>query len=84
LNKPFGGKNASELNKHECDSEMLEIAKRASNVMHRNVAGVDLIQDKMTKKWYVLEVNYNPEVLGGLSPTKKAEGLAKFLESKSN
>ena len=81
LNKPNGGVNAIELNEGDCDAMVIKLAKDAARIMRRDVAGVDLIQDKKTKKWYVLEVNYNPEVLGGINTFKKANGLAHFLET---
>lgn len=80
LNKPHGGINASELSAEDFSSEALSLARKAAMVMGRSVAGVDLIQDKTTQKWYVLEVNNNPEIIGGINNSKKIEGLALLLE----
>ena len=80
LNKPQGGMNAIELNKEDCVDGQIALAQRSSLAMARDVSGVDLIQDIMTKKWYVLEVNYNPEMVGGVDSVKKAESMAKFLK----
>ena len=77
----MGGTNAVELDEAECSSEFLVLAHKAALAMRRSVVGVDLIQDKNTQKWYVLEANNNPEIIGGINPTKKIEGLANFLES---
>lgn len=82
LNKPFGGTNASEISKTECGSDVISIARKSAFAMRRTVAGIDLIQDILTKKWYVLEVNYNPETIGGYNPSGKAKALAKLLERK--
>ena len=38
-----------------------EIAKKASKVMGFDVSGVDLIKDKNSDNWYILEVNAAPQ-----------------------
>lgn len=83
LNKPHGGANAYELTTDEYSSDVVVLARKAALAMRRNVVGIDLIQDITTKKWYVLEANNNPEVVGGINASKKAEGLARLLESKN-
>jgi D-alanine-D-alanine ligase-like ATP-grasp enzyme len=82
LNKPSGSPNAQHLQVDECDSEMIAIACRAAMAMRRNVAGVDILQDKVTKKWYVIEVNNNPDMTRGLSQEHKQQALAAYLKKK--
>lgn len=81
LNKPHGGLNAVELDVDDYDSEVVSLARKASLAMKRNIVGVDLIQDKNTQKWYVLEANNNPDIVNGVDVSQKIEGLAKLLES---
>lgn len=81
LNKPHGGANAEELPESEWDSEAVALARKAALSLGREVAGVDLIEEKSTGKWYVLEVNYNPEVVSGKYAQARAKALAKFLEA---
>jgi len=81
LNKPYGGANAVELSVKEYDSLAIKLARKASLVTRRSIVGVDLIQDKISNKWYVLEANYNPEVVRGIDIPKRAKGLTRFLES---
>lgn len=83
LNKPRGGSNAIELNPSDYSADVVSLAQKAAIAMQRDVVGVDLIQDKNTQKWYVLEVNSNPEVVKGINVPARAKGLAELLESKN-
>jgi glutathione synthase/RimK-type ligase-like ATP-grasp enzyme len=80
LNKPHGSANASELLPGEYGANVVALARRAALAMQRNIAGVDLIQDKNSQKWYVLEANNNPETIKGINVSKKISGLANFLQ----
>lgn len=41
--------------------EQLTLAKRAHDCLNFYISGVDLVQNKETKEWYVLEVNSAPQ-----------------------
>jgi glutathione synthase/RimK-type ligase-like ATP-grasp enzyme len=79
LNKPHGSSNARELKSSEYSADVIALARKAALALDRTIAGVDLIQDKVTKKWYVLEANYNPEITSGVNIAKKAKAVAKLL-----
>jgi glutathione synthase/RimK-type ligase-like ATP-grasp enzyme len=79
LNKPHGSSNATLLSPEEYSADVISLARRATLALDRTIAGVDLIQDKVTKKWYVLEANYNPEITSGVSVTSKAKAVASLL-----
>lgn len=79
LNKPSGSSNARELKSGEYGADVVALARKATLALDRTIAGVDLIQDKVTKRWYVLEANYNPEMTGGVNIAKKAKAVAKLL-----
>lgn len=84
LNKPAGSSNATEVDIDKADPEMLAMAIRASIAMKRDIAGVDIIQDRQTGQWYVVEVNYNPSMLKGINTAQKQQGLADTLKMKGN
>jgi len=79
LNKPRGSVNAEGLDLEQVDPSAIALARRSALALERTVVGVDLIQDKDTGKWYVLEANYNPEITAGYGTKQKAKGLAKLL-----
>jgi glutathione synthase/RimK-type ligase-like ATP-grasp enzyme len=79
INKPHGSANARELKPDEYSADVTTLARKAALALDRTIAGVDLIQDKETNKWYVLEANYNPELLNGVNVSKKAKAIAKLL-----
>ncbi len=84
LNKPHGSINARELKTTEHGADITTLARKAALALDRTIVGVDLIQDRETKKWYVLEANYNPEMTSGMSVTKKAKAVARLLAKEGN
>ena len=79
LNKPHGSANARELKAAEQTADITTLARKAALALDRTIVGVDLIQDKETKQWYVLEANYNPEITSGVGVAKKAKAIARLL-----
>lgn len=61
--KPKGGVNASLINIEELPSSVVVECKKAVDVMNRQIASVDCIYDESSDKTYVLEVNYNPQLV---------------------
>lgn len=57
-----------------------DIAVRSAIILNREVAGVDLIQDKKTKEWYILEVNNSPQLRSGPFANERASVLAAFID----
>lgn len=80
LNKPSGGANASKIEVETLPSNVLEIAVRAALCLGRQVAGADILQDKETNEWYILEVNSSPQLRTGAYPDEKITAFAKFIE----
>ena len=80
LNKPAGGANASMIELSDVPTEALELAVRGSMCMNRQIAGVDLVQDKQTGEWYILEVNNAPQIRSGSHTEEKINEFAKFIE----
>lgn len=80
LNKPFGGVNSRLVPVKEVSSGLLQLAVRASIYTNRQIAGVDIIQDKDSGKCYILEVNSSPQLRSGSYVDEKAIKFAKFID----
>ena len=80
LNKPHGSVNAKLVDLEDVPGELHEIALRAANCMDRQVAGVDILQDKHTGVWYVLEVNNAPQLRSGSFEDDKVQMIARFFD----
>jgi glutathione synthase/RimK-type ligase-like ATP-grasp enzyme len=80
LNTPSGSDNATLLSDDDIPASVLQLATWAAKVMHRQVAGVDLIQDKQTGEWFVLEVNTAPQIRSGSFVDAKSKAFAKFID----
>lgn len=61
--------------------ELKQIAVNSAKIMKREVAGVDLMQDTRTHKWYVLEVNNSPQIISGSYLEHKYRAFGEFVKS---
>lgn len=61
--KPKGGANAVLLAPEDVPKELLATATRAIQAMNRQIGSVDCIYSKEAGLTYVLEVNYNPQLV---------------------
>ncbi len=61
--KPKGGRNASLLEVTDTPRSIVDTSQRAADVLNRQFASVDSLYDPITEKTYVLEVNYNPQLV---------------------
>lgn len=82
LNKPAGSINACEIDTEQCSSELISLAQRSALAMQRTVAGVDIVQDRRTKELYVMEVNYNPDMMRGINVKQKQRHMANVFKRK--
>ncbi len=80
LNTPRGSANAKLIPVNDSPLEMRQLASLATSIMHRQVAGVDLIQDSETGKWFVLEVNGAPQLYTGSFVDEKRSAFANFID----
>jgi glutathione synthase/RimK-type ligase-like ATP-grasp enzyme len=46
----------------ECPKEMADIAKKASMIVEKNIAGIDIAQNSDTEDYYIFEVNGTPGI----------------------
>lgn len=67
-------------------SEVTQLAEKSAEVMQTEIAGVDIILHKETKKPYVLEVNPGPQFAGleKYTKTNTALEIIKYFESLYN
>lgn len=84
LNKPFGGDNAYLMEPDELPGEVQEICIRAAETMNRQIAGVDIVRDKVTNKWYILEVNNAPQLRSGTFIPEKLSAITKYFDKEMN
>jgi len=84
LNKPAGSANATNVPLNDVAGEAQDLALGAANCLNRQIAGVDLLQDKVTGKWYILEVNNDPQIRSGSFVNDKAAMVAKYFERELN
>lgn len=61
--KPKGGANASFMKAEEVPANVAEVSRAATRAMNREVASVDVVCHRETGQSYVLEVNYNPQLV---------------------
>ncbi len=77
LNNVSQGATAAIVPMNEIDPEVLEIATRATKLLHREVSGVDILLsvDRM-RPYLVLEVNALPQLTSGSYVTEKMQAIA--------
>jgi glutathione synthase/RimK-type ligase-like ATP-grasp enzyme len=52
----------------------------AAALMERDIAGVDIVQDTVTKVWYCFEVNDGPQIATGSFLKEKQQALAAYFQ----
>lgn len=76
--KPRGGSNATLLKPTELPARVVDESSKAVRAMNRQIASVDSIYNPSSDRAYVLEVNYNPQLVT-ITTFKEARQKA-FLE----
>lgn len=84
LNKPRGSANAKLVAVGDVPGEAHDLAVHAADCMDRQICGIDLVQDKKTKQWYVLEANNDPQIRSGSFVGDKSKMVAKFFDKELN
>ena len=78
-NTSIGGTaRLADINELPSDIQMkcLEMAE----LMGRDIAGIDMVQNIETKEWYCFEVNDGPQLATGAFKEEKQQALAEYLE----
>ncbi len=79
LNNTSSGGTASITPVDDLDAKLLKTSVSAARHEELQVAGVDIIIDKQTSKYYVLEVNRAPQLATGAFTDQKLEAYAGMI-----
>lgn len=80
LNKIPNSDNITKIKLSELDALVHDLSVRASVIMNRQIAGVDLIQDKKSMDWFILEVNNAPQIASGPLLEERKQAVAQFID----
>jgi hypothetical protein len=80
--KPSGGINATLIEIKDLPEQVVSAAQQAITVMNRQIGSVDCVVDVKTGKVYVLEVNFNPQLVT-IETYKEVRSQA-FLDNLTN
>lgn len=80
LNNTSSGAHARLADINELPSEIQIKCLEMAELMGRDIAGVDMVQDMKTKEWYCFEVNDGPQLATGVFLEDKQRALAEYLE----
>jgi glutathione synthase/RimK-type ligase-like ATP-grasp enzyme len=83
LNNTSRGADARLVSPDELPPSVLRTCERAAQLTGRQVAGVDIVQDKSSGVWYVLEVNIGPQLASGAFKEEKQIAVAAYLKRRS-
>ncbi|MFI1398202.1 RimK family alpha-L-glutamate ligase [Streptomyces sp. NPDC020681] len=64
------------------EADVLDMAVRAVDLMGCEVAGVNLVQDRQTRQWYLLEVTSSPALGTGAFAEEKTRAYSSYLRAK--
>jgi glutathione synthase/RimK-type ligase-like ATP-grasp enzyme len=79
LNNTSQGGTAVIVPLSEFPEQVLEDSRRAATSHELGIAGVDMVKDKETGRWYCFEVNESPQITTGSHSHAKWDGLASYL-----
>ena len=80
LNNTTTGGVARLADPNELPSKVQIKCVEMAHLMGRDIAGVDMVQDKYSKQWYCFEVNDGPQIATGVFKEEKQRALAEYLE----
>lgn len=81
LNNISQGGRATLVGLADIPAEVQEESLRAARLLNREIAGVDMVQDKQTGIWYCLEVNDDPQISSGAFIDEKRAAYGAYIES---
>lgn len=80
LNNTSKGGSAKLVDKQNIPAKIQNSCINAAKLLEREIAGIDMVQDKANGTWYCLEVNDGPQLATGVFLKDKQKALAQFLE----
>ncbi len=63
------------------DKNMVDLSVSISKYLNKNVAGVDLIFDEISKRYYVIEINSKPSFTYDVNVSSEVPQFTKFIDS---
>ncbi len=82
LNNVSQGGKAELVELSSLPASLINQAVMSAKLFQLQIAGVDLMQDKVSKLWYCLEVNKAPHIYSGAFVNEKAAAFANYLNQK--
>lgn len=79
LNNTSQGGKAILVSTKELNKKIISDAKQIAKLENLQVAGVDIIINKDTKKHYILEINRAPQIYSGSLVDEKLDAYAEFI-----
>jgi glutathione synthase/RimK-type ligase-like ATP-grasp enzyme len=76
------GSHATLFEPESFDAGVMAMVARATSLMRCEVAGVNVVQDRHTQQWYLLEVNCAPAIGSGMFAAQKTRAYAEYLQSR--
>lgn len=84
LNNTSKGGEATLVSADKLPAAIRSACILAARLLGRQVAGVDIVQDKKTGLWYCFEVNEAPQLASGCFTTEKHRAFTNYLERRLN
>lgn len=82
LNNTSQGAEASIVDVSVLPPGVQKACRQAARLVERQIAGVDMVQDKQSGAWYCLEVNDGPQLASGSFVAEKYAAAADYLKRK--
>lgn len=79
LNNTSQGGTATVVPIEQLPRDVIEASCKAANLCKLGIAGVDMVKDKNTNKWYCFEVNEGPQMATGAHRQQKWDVLTRHL-----
>lgn len=80
LNNTCHGGKAALAPSNSLPTSIRKACINAAQLLDRQVAGVDVVQDRSTGLWYCLEVNDGPQLASGSFTAEKQKAVADYLK----
>lgn len=81
LNNTSQGAEANLVSETELPPDVKLLSLRAAELMERDIAGIDMVCESSTGKWYCFEVNDGPQIATGSFLIEKQKVFANYLKT---
>ncbi|MER7000938.1 hypothetical protein [Streptomyces sp. NPDC000410] len=76
------GGHATLFDTESFDPAVMDMAVRAASLMGCDIAGVNVVQDRQTRQWHLLEVTASPAIGSGAFATEKTAAYSSYLQAR--